>query len=256
MVELQKLQSYYLCLFLIMYYKCSLFCSFYEAGKFIEGYLKNVYEQSIFQDMEFILLDCASPDNEGVNFLDSLTEPNIKYVRLEKDRGLYAAWNIAVDLCSAPIIGNWNVDDRKNRDGVEILLKQFDKDPSLDIAYGFTYISRIANETYFENDYKEIYPYSAYSLSNLLANNSPHCMPLWKKNLHDKFGYFDTSYKTAADGDFWLRCAVNGANIKLINHPVGLYYENPTGRSTNPETLSEMINEVFDMRRKYIQYVK
>jgi len=81
-------------------------------------------------------------------------------------------------------------------------------------------------------------------------------MPLWKKNLHDKFGYFDTSYKTAADGDFWLRCAVNGANIKLINHPVGLYYENPTGRSTNPETLSEMINEVFDMRRKYIQYVK
>jgi len=106
MVELQKLQSYYLCLFLIMYYKCSLFCSFYEAGKFIEGYLKNVYEQSIFQDMEFILLDCASPDNEGVNFLDSLTEPNIKYVRLEKDPGLYAAWNIAVDLCSAPIIGN------------------------------------------------------------------------------------------------------------------------------------------------------
>lgn len=237
-------------------YKCSLFCSFYKGSKFIEGYLKNVYEQSLFQDIEFIFLDCASPENEGFEYLQYLIEPNIKYHRLEKDPGLYAAWNIAVDLCSAPIIGNWNIDDRKSRDGIEIMLNQFNKDPDLDILYGFTYISRIANETYYDNSFKEIYPYLPHSLKNLLSNNSPHCMPLWKKNLHDKFGYFDESYKTAADGDFWLRCAVNGAKIELVNHPVGLYYENPTGRSTNPETLSEMIQEVFNMRKKYIQYLE
>ena len=236
-------------------YKCSLFCSFYKGSSFIEGYLKNVYEQSIFKDIEFIFLDCNSPENEGSNYLKKIKEPNIKYHRLDNDPGLYAAWNIAVKMCSAPIIGNWNIDDRKNKEGVEILLKQFDKNPLVDVVYGFTYISRIANEKYLDNNFSEIYPYLPHTLENLLKNNSPHCMPLWKKDLHDKFGYFDESYKTAADGDFWLRCTTGGAIIRMVNHPVGLYYENPSGRSTNPETLSQMIQEVQTMRKKYLEYL-
>lgn len=221
----------------------------------MEGYLKNLYQQSLFKEIEFIFLDCASPENEGSDYLEYLIEPNIKYYKLEKDPGLYAAWNIAVDLCSAPIIGNWNIDDRKNRDGVEIMLKQFDKKPDIDVVYGFTYVSRTANEEYIDNSFKEIYPYLPHSFENLLKNNSPHCMPLWKKDLHKKFGYFDESYKTAADGDFWLRCAAGGAIIEMVNHPVGLYYENPTGRSTNPETLATMIQEVQTMRKKYLEFL-
>lgn len=236
-------------------YRCSLFCSFFKGGKFIEGYLKNAYEQSIFHDIEFIFLDCNSPENEGRDYLEYLIEPNIKYHRLSSDPGLYAAWNLAVKLCSAPIIGNWNIDDRKNSDGVEILLKQFDNDPSLDLAYGLTYVSREANERYIENSFQEIYPCLPHSFENLLRNNSPHCMPLWRKNIHDKVGYFNEEYQTASDADLWLRCAVAGCKIKMVNHPVGLYYENPNGRSTNPETLREMIQEVNQMRSKYISYL-
>jgi glycosyltransferase involved in cell wall biosynthesis len=234
-------------------YKCSSFCSFYKGQKFIQSYLENVLEQSIFEDIEFIFLDCDSPEDEKDTILPLTKQyANIKYYKLDKDPGLYAGWNIAVQKCSAPIIGNWNIDDRKNKEGLELLLKQFDKDPMLDIAYGFTYISRIANEKYEDNSFKEIYPYMPHSLENLLNNNSPHCMPLWKRELHDRFGFFDETYKTASDGDFWLRCAVGGAKIKLMNHPVGLYYDNPFGRSTNPATLSEMVKEVQQMRMKYI----
>lgn len=237
-------------------YKCSLFCSFYKGRKFIEGYLKNVYEQSIYKDIEFVFLDCASPEKEGSDFLDYLIDSNIKYHRLDSDPGLYAAWNIAVNLCSAPIIGNWNIDDRKNRDGIEIMLKQFDKDPSLDMVYGITYISNIANETYYENNYRTIYPVLSPSIENLIKHNSPHCMPLWKKSLHDRFGYFDENYKTASDADMWLRCCVEGARIELVNHPVGLYYYNPKGRSSNPDTLTQMVAEVQSMRQKYIHHLE
>ncbi len=234
-------------------YKCSLFCSYYKGEKFIEQYLDNVLEQSAFKDVEFIFLDCNSPENE-YEYIKPLADnyDNIKYYKLNKDPGLYAAWNHAIKLCSSDIIGNWNIDDRKNKEGLEVLLKQFDKNPQLDLAYGITYTSRIANEKYIENNYKEIYPVLQHSLQNLLNNNSPHCMPLWRRNLHDRFGYFDESYKTAADGDFWLRCAIGGAIIEMINHPVGLYFENPEGRSTNPETLQTMIQEVQNMRQKYI----
>lgn len=237
-------------------YKCSIFCSFYKGQNFIQSYLENLLNQSIFTEIEFILLNCNSPENEEKYILPLVKQYlNIKYYKLDKDPGLYAGWNHAVSLCSSDIIGNWNIDDRKNREGLEILLHQFDKDPELDIAYGLTYVSHIANEKYTHNSYNEIYPCLPHSFENLLRNNSPHCMPLWKKSLHDKFGYFDNKYLTAADGDFWLRCAVGGARIKMLNHPVGLYYENPTGRSSNPETLQQMIGEVQSMRSKYYKYL-
>lgn len=236
-------------------YKCSIFCSFYKGRQYVEGYIKNMYEQSIFNDIEFIFLDCGSPEKEGSDFLEYLVESNIKYHRLDSDPGLYAAWNIAIKKCTAPIIGNWNIDDRKNRDGIELMLNKFEQYPDIDVLYGITYISRTANQKYIDNSYNEIYPALPHSLENLFKHNSPHCMPLWKRNLHDRFGYFDESYKCAADGDFWLRCAVGGATIQMMNHPVGLYYQNPSGRSTNPDTLKEMVQEVHNMRSKYLQYL-
>jgi len=237
-------------------YKCSIFCSFYKGQNFIDGYLKDVLKQTIFNQIEFIFLDCDSPEDEKSRILP-LTEEysNIKYFKLDNDPGLYAGWNIAIKKCSAPIIGNWNIDDRKSINSIEILLKAFDRDPLLDITYGMTYISTVANEEYENNTYEQIYPCLPHSLSNLIRNNSPHCMPLWRRNLHDRFGYFDENYKTAADGDFWLRCAVGGAKIDMVNHPVGLYYHNPTGRSTDPQFLQQMIDEVNRMRQKYIGYL-
>lgn len=238
-------------------YKCSLFCSLYKGGKFIEGYMENILEQYEFKNIEFILIDCNSPDNEKEYILPYTKQyQNIKYYNLDHDPGLYAAWNIAVKLCSSPIIGNWNVDDRKNKEGLSILLNQFNKDPSLDVVYGITYVSNIANEKYIDNSFMQIFACLPHSLANLLKNNSPHCMPLWRKSLHDRYGYFDENYKTAADGDFWLRCTVGGATIKMISHPVGLYYDNPNGRSTNPETLNEMLKEVAKMRDKYTIYLE
>jgi hypothetical protein len=234
-------------------YKCSSFCSFFKGQKFIQSYLDNVLEQNLFNEIEFIFLDCASPENEK-DYILPLTEKfeNIKYFKLNKDPGLYAGWNEAVKLCTSSIIGNWNIDDKKSINSFEILLKAFERDPEVDIVYGLTYVSRIPNENYRDNNYQEIYPCLPHSFENLIRNNSPHCMPLWKASIHDRFGYFDESYKTASDADLWLRSCVGGARIQMVNHPVGLYYENPTGRSSNPETLQEMIREVYSMRSKYI----
>ena len=237
-------------------YQCSLFCSFYKGGKFIKGYIEDVLKQSIFKHIEFVFLDCNSPDNEKEQILPLLdTYPNIKYYKLDSDPGLYAAWNIAVDLCSAELIGNWNIDDRKNDCGTEILVNQFYKYPKLYISYGLTYISNIANEKYTDNNFDQIYPCLPHSLSNLLNNNSPHCMPLWRKDIHTRFGPFNETYQTASDSDMWLRSAVGGAIIKMVNHPVGLYFYNPLGRSSNPETLKQMVSEVNSMRQKYTCYL-
>jgi GT2 family glycosyltransferase len=237
-------------------YKCSSFCSYYKGEKFVQGYIDDVLRQTLFDQIEFVFLDCNSPENEK-EYIIPLTEKysNIKYYKLDSDPGLYAGWNHAISLCSAPIVGNWNIDDRKNAFSFELLLKAFEREPDLDLVYGITYMSYKANEKYEDNDYSEIYAALPHTNRNLLMHNSPHCMPLWKKSIHDRFGFFDTKYLTAADGDMWLRIAGGGARIKMVNHPVGLYYHNPTGRSSNPDTLNQMVKEVMDMRRKYTHMI-
>jgi glycosyltransferase involved in cell wall biosynthesis len=238
-------------------YRCSIFCSFFRGEKFIRGYIDDMLKQTIFKDIEFVFLDCASPENEKEVLIPlSKNYNNVIYHKLENDPGLYQAWNIAIKKCSAPIIGNWNIDDRKSINSIEILINKLEKRVDLDVVYGITYVSRIANERYEDNEYNLVYPYLPHSLENLLRNNSPHCMPLWRKNLHDRFGYFDESYMSAADGEFWLRCAFGGAKLELVNHPVGLYYENPTGRSTNPEHLHKCLEEVKRSRQKYIEILQ
>jgi glycosyltransferase involved in cell wall biosynthesis len=238
-------------------YKCSIFCPLYKGEKFVNGYIDDMLRQTVFNKTEFIFLDCNSPENER-SLLEPLSQKyeNVIYKKLDNDPGIYAAWNISVKMCSSDIVGNWNIDDRKSSNSLEILLKPFERDESLDLVYGLTYVSTEPNERYENNTYEHVYPCLPHSLKNLLINNSPHCMPLWKKSLHDRFGYFDENYRTASDGDMWLRSAVGGARIYMVNHPVGLYYYNPQGISTNPENLVKMVAEVQEMRKKYTKYLE
>lgn len=237
-------------------YLCSIFCSFYKGEKFIEGYIKDILKQTLFNNIEFIFLDCNSPENEK-QYILPLTEKyaNIKYYKLEYDPGLYAGWNRAIQLCSSEIIGNWNIDDRKPPTSIESLYNFINADESIDMVYGKNYISYIANETYEENNKQHIYPCYNHSISQLLRHNSPHCMPLWRKRIHNKLGFFDEKYKTVSDAAMWLWLSVSGGIIKMIDEPLGLYYWNPNGQSTNP--INKELNqfEIMQLKQNIINFI-
>jgi glycosyltransferase involved in cell wall biosynthesis len=232
--------------------KLGIFCSLFNAEEYLDGYLWDMMNQSIFEDVSFYFLDCASTDNSYKKIEPYSSYENVHTKRLEKDPSLYGGWNHCIDWIEEDIIGNWNADDRKNRKSLEILLKAINKDPEVDLVYGKTLVSRKKNEKFSDIKYHEVYPCLPHSFENLLRNNSPHCMPIWRKKIHEKSGYFDETLKTAADTDMWLRACRDGSKMKMVDNIVGVYYDNPKGRSSNPETLKEMVDEVFKVRRKYL----
>lgn len=234
-------------------YKCSLFCSFFKGEKFIQGYLENALEQSIFKDIEFVFLNCASPENEE-KFLLPIAEKydNVKYIKLDKDPGLYASWNIAIDLCSSDIIGNWNIDDRKSPDSIEVLVNSLLEDSSIDMVYGPVFISTVANETYEDNPKNQVYKIQHPSFGLYLTHNSPHCMPMWRKRVHEKCGYFSEKYNCVSDAEMWLRLLLKNGNIKAINHPIGLYYFNPDGLSSSQAKARANYIEASEMKQDII----
>ena len=229
------------------------YCPVFKGGQFIEGYMEDMLRQTVFEEVQFFILDCASPDNEGEIILSYTKQyPNITYTRLNKDPGLYPAWNFCIQNTDGDFLTNWNVDDRKTPWSLEVMRDFLVLNDDIDLVYGDTVISVSPNE-----HWSNIQPRDTYicnetnSWKDLLRNNNPHCMPMWRRSLHDKFGLFDEDYLTASDADLWLKAAKAGSQMKKINDTVGIYYHNPTGRSSDPATLKKMVNEVNEMRRKY-----
>ena len=75
---------------------------------------------------------------------------------------------------------------------------------------------------------EDIFPTAPFSKELMLQANLPHNHPVWRRSLHDKFGYFEEEkYKSGSDWDFWLRCTVGGSKMELIPQKLGIYYQNP-----------------------------
>ena len=231
----------------------SCYCPVFKGGEFIKGYMEDMLAQTIFEEVQFFILDCASPDGEAAT-IEPYTEryPNIIYQRLDKDPGLYPAWNFCIKNTNGDFLTNWNVDDRKTPWSLEIMRDALVLDKDIDLVYGDTVISTSPNEDW--SNIKSTNTYICNETNNwkdLLQNNNPHCMPMWRRTLHDRFGFFDESYLTASDADLWLKAAKNGAKMRKIHDTTGIYYHNPKGRSSDPTTLKTMIEEVNEMRKKY-----
>jgi hypothetical protein len=154
---------------------------------------------------------------------------------------------------SSDIITNWNPDDRRTADSIKSLANTLILLNDYDLVYGLTLITKNKNEKTQNCESQSIFSAESFSIKNLFFNNSPHCMPVWRKNIHEKFGYFDNSYASAGDGDMWLRAAINGSKFFFLKKIIGSYYESDSTVSRNKDKLYFLVNEVYEMRCKNLK---
>lgn len=235
-------------------YKISCFSIIFKAENFLQGLIDNILEQEDFQNIEFIFLNPSSPD-KSKDILTPYLEKynNFKFIDLDSDPGLYECWNICVRESSSDIVTNWNPDDRRTKDCVKTLANTLILLKDYDLIYGLTLITNVKNQKFENCQSESIFPAEPFSIKNLFFNNSPHCMPAWRKSIHDKFGYFDNSYISAGDGDMWLRAAIGGSKFFFLKKIIGTYYESDSTVSRNKENLHSLINEVYEMRCKNLK---
>lgn len=231
--------------------RASVIVSIYNGEKFLHGFLENVLQQTCLNDIEVLLLDAQSSDSTKL-IIDQYKHPSIKYALLDKRYSIYETWNIGVDLSMSEILTNWNIDDRRKFDSLEAQISCMENNHSCDVCYGHIAWSFKENEKFEENNLLDIYPCHNASIKTMMINNSPHCMPMWRKTLHHKFGYFDPKYATAADFDFWMRCLSGEANFYKLYEIVGSYYYNPNGLSTNAQSTNMQEGEAIKQKYKHL----
>lgn len=233
--------------------RVSIITSIFKSESFIEHFLHDVARQSIFPSCEILLLNAQSPENEEKYILEfqKVFPNNVVYKKLDRRYSVYETWNIGIKMASSDFVSNWNTDDRRTFNSLELQVRELENDDSLDVCYGPTLTTTNANES-VENC-TSIYGFACLdvTMESLLQNNSPHCLPVWRKNLHTRFGYFDTHYFSAADYEMWLRALKYGAKFKRISSLIGSYYRNPTGISSGSSTLENAIQEVRQVQKRY-----
>ena len=235
--------------------KVSILTSVYNGDEFIRPFLEDITRQTIFKDKcELILINANSPGNEEEVIQEYLEKypDNIVYKKLDEDPGIYAVWNMAAKMATGKYITNANLDDRKAPNSIERHALELYLSPEVDLVYSNMFITHKSNETFEDNSSNgERYDFPDFSFENLLRGNMPHASPMWRKTVHDEYGYFEEKYRSAADWEMWLRAASQGSIFKKFNDVVGLYYFNPTGMSTNPDHDGWKRKEEIEIFKKY-----
>ena len=154
-----------------------------------------------FKDIEYLIIDGFSTDGTK-EIITSYSSKISKFVS-EKDSGIYDALNKGIALSTGDIIGFLHADDTyANPEILEKVSAAFEQSPDTWAVYGdLQFVSQ--NDTSKVIRRWKSKPFQ----KSLLAKGwmPPHPTLFLRREVYEKYGRFDTSYRIAADYDFILR---------------------------------------------------
>jgi glycosyltransferase involved in cell wall biosynthesis len=227
--------------------------STYSAERFIRGCLEDLVAQTLFSEMEVLVIDSGSPEGESAICAEFARQyPQIQLIRTEREP-LYAAWNRAIPLARGKYLTNANTDDRHRPDFMQVMVAALDQHPEVALAYADQLISHTENETFADCDRRgaKLRYWPDYTPQELMLRCITGSQPVWRKSLHAGLGDFDTRYRIAADYDLWLRFAAKYPLLK-VQGPLGVLYDSPNTISGRNSRLP-MNQEVLDIQQRYMR---
>lgn len=190
--------------------KVSIITATNNSEKTIEDCIKSLIGQ-VYMNIEFIIIDNNSIDST-LNIISQykLKNKSIKLIS-ESDNGLYDALNKGIGYASGEIIGFLHSDDLYFDCYSVFDVVNYFRDNKFDGVYGdLQYVNK-------DNTNKIVRFWKSFEFRPELLKMGwmpAHPTLFLRKNVYDKFGKFDTSYKISADYDFILRI-LKDQNLKF-----------------------------------------
>lgn len=194
--------------------KISLITVSYNSASTIRDTFESVLAQSC-EDYEYIVVDGLSKDNtvEIIKEYEPRFNGKMRWIS-EKDSGLYDAMNKGIRMATGDVVGILNSDDLFTDNTVLESVRQGFRASDTDAVY--------ADVRYVKQDdlTKIVRHYSSKSFRRWkmrIGLIPAHPSFYAKKELFDKFGFYRTDYRIAADFELLLRFIfVNKIKISYI----------------------------------------
>jgi len=186
----------------------------------LESTVKSVINQT-FADFEYIVIDGGSTDG-SVDVIKKY-EDKISFWISEKDSGIYNAMNKGIKKACGEYCLFLNSGDYFTKPNV---LEEVYTDcrPTEDIVYGDMIIDRGGGKTEYG-----IQP-SKISFEFLIENTLWHPVSFIKRQLFEKYGYYNEEYKIVSDYEFFLQTIIlGGVTTKHIPTPIVVFNTNGIG---------------------------
>lgn len=212
-------------------FKVSAIIYTYNYARFMRGCLQDLVEQTLYRngELEIIIIDGNSEQNEADIVREYQAKyPNIVYQRIPERLTLYAAWNLGIQVARGQYVSNANSDDRHHPEAFEVMAHYLDEHPKKALVYADQLITRVANDTWATTQAAERWNWPPFSYSELERRCIIGSQPMWRKSLHQKYGYFRSEFVCAGDYEFWLRIGKTESFTRLPE-VLGLYYINLQG---------------------------
>lgn len=207
--------------------KLSIITINYNNALGLQKTIESVAKQQ-FKDFEFLIIDGGSTDT-SLGIIDKHV-PVITHWISEPDTGIYNAMNKGIRASKGEYLLFLNSGDvliSKNA------IQDFIEHPLFDgeIIYG---------DYRFENGekrYPDVLPPDYFMRTSL-----PHQSTFFKRELFDRLGLYDETYKIGADRAFYVKCQVSG-NVKFQHIPYFLTLFDLSGLSNNQDFLQRKKEE-------------
>ncbi len=232
-------------------YKVAVIVSLYNAASKLPCFVRALQNQTLLRknEVEFVFVDSHSPANEYEALRQTAQELALPYVfiRTQQRETIQTAWNRGILLARSPYLTFLGVDETIVPDALEILSGELDREPALDWVQGNSLVTEVDVDGVFVKDVM-LYDRTGYTPDHVYLET---CYLSWvgalyRRNIHDRFGYYDGTFGAAGDTEFKGRL-LPFLKTKCIPQTLGVFLNYPEERTTcSPKA------EIEDLRAWYL----
>jgi glycosyltransferase involved in cell wall biosynthesis len=231
--------------------RVSIIVSMYNAATKLPTFWNMLRQHEMLHsgEAEIVLVDSGSPSNEYSVFqqLCARDPMPVVYARSKGRETIQTAWNRGIRLASGQYLAFLGVDEGVHPDTFRILADKLDQNPATDWVIADSIVTEVDRAGAFSRDimmynragYRQDWHYLDTTYLSYVGG-------LYRRNIHDRLGYYDESFRAAGDTEFKNRILpyIRSEHVPL---PLGVFNNYPEERTTQHPRA-----EIEDLRAWYL----
>jgi glycosyltransferase involved in cell wall biosynthesis len=231
--------------------KISIVVSSYNAASKMEVFLKrlSLCPELLNGAAEILVIDANSdtPDSKKAIEIANKLGIALRAIRVSKRITIQEAWNFGITKAQGQYLSFLGVDETIYPTALTDLSARLDSDDSIDWVMADSIVTEVGSNGQYIQDVMKYARQGADLASPFLETcYVSYVAGMYRKDIHKRFGYYDSSFRGAGDTEFKSR-VLPSLKVSYLDTTLGEFLNYPEERTTATERI-----ELEDIRAWYI----